>query len=338
MAPIERSNPADAWNGPGMFGKIAFSQLSVFCGNVATCLSSGLGVPESLRTSVRYSPHRGLKPIAEAAAERVASGMELSEALQPDGHRFPAFFLPVVRCGEESGRLDEAFAYLGEHCALLVKPSRLVRDTWLFPILIVAAGSIITIGMVTAFAPRAVALAYAGDTLAAYAIAAIVAAIALTAPQIKALFDRAKLAFPVLRETECDLATNRFFHALNLVYRTGGPRVETMIRLAARSIANRAIRDDLVESARRIEAGATIADAFTAPKIIPEEYKEMVRTGDEAGRLEQAFATICRLTVQSLEHRLTMFNAIFLRILGYAVVASVAGTALWLAMSYRPAT
>ena len=316
--------------------KIPLSQLSVFCGNLATCLSAGLGVPASLRTSVRYASNRMLKGIAESAADETASGVELAEAIGPSEHRFPAFFVPVVRCGEQSGRLDEAFAYLAEHCALLVRPGRLVRNTWLFPILIVLLGSVIKIALYAVFAPRAAAVAYAGDTLLSYAIAAAVVGAVLILPQTKAILDRIELAIPVLRETECDLAANRFFHALNLVYSTGGMRVEAMIRLAAQSVGNRAIRAELLQAAQAVEAGATIAEAFAAPQVVSVEYKEMIHAGEVAGRLEQALATICRLTAQALEERLKTFNRIFQRVLGLAVVASVAGTAMSLAMTFRP--
>jgi type II secretory pathway component PulF len=316
--------------------KIPLSLLSVFCGNVATCLSAGLGVPASLRTSVRYASNRVLKEIAETAAEQTAAGEALAEAIRPSERRFPAFFLPVVRCGEQSGRLDEAFAYLAEHCALLVRPGRLVRNTWLFPVLIVLLGSIIKIALYAIFAPRAAAIAYAGDTFLSYAVAAAAVGAVLILPQTKAIVDQITLAIPVLRETQCDLAANRFFHALNLVYSTGGMRVEAMIRLAAQSVGNGAIRADLLQAAEAIEAGATIAEAFRAPQVISLEYQEMIHAGEVAGRLEQALSTICRLTAQTLEQRLKTFNRIFQRVLDYAVISSIAVTAFALAMSYRP--
>jgi type II secretory pathway component PulF len=62
----------------------------------------------------------------------------------------------------------------------------------------------------------------------------------------------------------------------------------------------------------------------------------MIHAGEIAGRLEQALGTICRLTAQTLEQRLTTFNRIFQRVLGYVVISSVAGTAFSLAMTFRP--
>ena len=199
----------------GMFLKIPLEQLSVLCQNVATCLSAGLGVPASLRASVRSSGHGALKGIVETAAEHTASGVELSEALEPSNDRLPPFFLPVVRCGEQSGRLDEAFHYLARHCHLMVRPSRMARNAWLFPLVIVLTGSVIKIALVAAFAPIAVTVAYAGSTMMSYAMAAALMGVVLFVPQIRAILDRVRLAVPVVGPTERDLAVSRFFQALN---------------------------------------------------------------------------------------------------------------------------
>lgn len=321
------------WKWPSVFGRIPYDRLSVFCGNMATCLSAGLRLPDSLRASVRHGPDPVTKRIAENAAEQAAAGTSLYDALEPNAEQFPPFFLPVLRCGELSGRLDETFAYLGKHCGLLVRPGRLARNLWLYPLVVMVTGSIIKIAMVAAFLPWRDSLAYARSTLADYLIAAVVVAIALVAPQTKAILDWVQLSLPVVRETQCDLAVNRFFQAMNLVYCTGGMRVEAMIRMAARSVDNHVLRDDFLQAAAIVESRGTIADAFAAPRNVAEEYKELVHTGDQAGKLEHAFATICRIAEAALEHRLDWFNRIFLRLVSLVVVLSVAMTAVAIAMT-----
>jgi hypothetical protein len=91
--------------------KITLEQLSVFSGNLATCLSAGLDIPRSLDTCLRSSPSPILRAILSLAARQTAKGMSLFDALEPQKIRFPAFFLPVVRCGEESGHLDGTLRY-----------------------------------------------------------------------------------------------------------------------------------------------------------------------------------------------------------------------------------
>ena len=63
---------------------------------------------------------------------------------------------------------------------------------------------------------------------------------------------------------ERELTINRFFHAMNLLYSTGGRHVEEMIRLAADSVENSVLRADFLRAARVMESGGTIGEAFIA--------------------------------------------------------------------------
>ena len=101
--------------------KLTLEQLSLFSGNLATCVAAGLDIPRSLTTCQRSAPSPLLREILTAAAKQAAAGKSLFEALKPHARSFPAFFLPAVRCGEESGRLDETLRYLESHCRLLIR-------------------------------------------------------------------------------------------------------------------------------------------------------------------------------------------------------------------------
>jgi len=189
--------------------RIPYQQLSLFCGNLATCLAAGLSVPVSLRTSMRSSPSLALREAAETAAQRAAGGMELAEALEVGRDFFPPFLLPVIRCGERSGRLDEALRYLEHHCALLDGPSRMMRNTWLAPLVIMIAGSVIKTLAHAILAPLAMTLGYAMRSLADYALLGAAAWLLFGTPQGKRLLDHLKLALPVIAQVERDLAMNR---------------------------------------------------------------------------------------------------------------------------------
>lgn len=316
--------------------RVSFEELSRFAGNLATCLEAGIRVPDSLRTSTRSAPAAQLPRIAEAAAERGASGMELADALEPDAGRFPPFFIPVIRCGERVGRLDEALRYLEEHCRLLVRPSRAMRNTWLYPLAIVVFGSIVKIAAFVLFAPMAQTLAYTAHTLVNYCLLAAVVWLFLAVPQAKAVLDQIKLVLPVIGQVERELAANRFFHSFNMLYSTGGMRVEAMIELAARAVTNAAVRNDLLRAARAIENGSTVAEAFTAPTTLTEDQRATIAAGEEAGKLDTALATISRLTGESVQHRLKAFNEIWFRVVTLAVTFSIAATLLSLIMTIRP--
>jgi type II secretory pathway component PulF len=186
------------------------------------------------------------------------------------------------------------------------------------------------------FAPMGRAAAYTAHTLAGYGLLAAVVWFFLAVPQAKSVLDQIKLFLPVIGQVERELAVNRFFHSFNMLYSTGGMRVEAMIELAARAVTNVAVRDDLLRAARAIESGSTVAEAFAAPATLTEDQRTTIAAGEHAGKLDTAFATISRHTGESVQHRLKKFNEISFRIVTLAVTFSIAATLLSLITAIRP--
>lgn len=311
--------------------KLPLEELTVFCGNLATCLAAGLDVPTSLRTG-HASDTSALGQVAEQAAQETAEGASLADALERASEYFPAFFVPVIRCGEQSGRIDETLRYLERHCRLLAGPARSMRNTWLMPLCIMLAGSVVCAIGYALLAPLAATVAYVVRTLMFYALLAAAVWCVLCVPALRPIVDGMRLAIPGVGYAERELAVNRFFHAMSLLYSTGGVRVEQMIRLAADSAGNAVLRARFLPAAATIEAGGTIADAFRAVAGLPAEYWSLVVAGEEAGKLEAAFDTVSRLAGEAAEHRLIVFQKIFIRVCTASVVFSVYLTLSSLAM------
>ena len=122
------------------------------------------------------------------------------------------------------------------------------------------------------------------------------------------------------------LAINRFFHAMNMLYSTGGLRVEGMIRLAAQSVNNSVLQADFLRAAAVIELGGTATEAFSAITSLSSEQRAMIATGDEAGKLDTAFDTICRETAGAAIVLLRVFQVGYSRAVAVSVVASIVAT------------
>ena len=305
---------------------IPLERLAQFCMNLGVCLRAGMDVPASLKTCTRSSVDSELGQIIERAAERTAAGMSLADALEDERQRFPAFFLPVLRCGEQSGREEETLAYLERHCRLLVEPARAMRNTWLAPLAIMLVGTAVCAAAHLMLASLGDALAYLAQAAKFYGTVAAILAIFVWVPQAKWIADALKLLLPAIGQAERELAMSRFFHAMNLLYSTGGQGVERMIRLAAESADNSILRWDYLRAAAAIERGDTISEAFSVPRTIPADVKAMIDVGDEAGKLEDAFDAVSRTLDESVRRRLLVFQQFFFRAVALAVVFSMSMT------------
>jgi type IV pilus assembly protein PilC len=315
-------------------GKIALEDLSFLCGNLATCIRAGLDIPTCLRTCQRSLPSLVLRDTLVIAAERAADGDELFSALKPLESRLPIFFLPVLRCGEESGRLEETLRYLEQHCRLLAETARVMRNTWFVPLCLIAAGTVFSAIAYLLLAPMATAMQYILSSLIFYGVTAAAVWMAFRVPQLRLIVDQLKLAIPVIGPAQRELTINRFFHALNLLYSAGGRRVETMIHLAADSADNTALLGDFLRAADIVAAGGTIGEAFTSLALLPQSYAITIVTGDEAGKLEAAFEMVCRQSAESVKFSVALFQKFFFRVVSAAVILSLTGT-LWMLVAMK---
>jgi type II secretory pathway component PulF len=197
-----------------------------------------------------------------------------------------------------------------------------MRDTWLVPLGLVLGGTAICAIAYLVFAPLAVAMRYIVDSLTFYGVLAVIWWAAFRVHTIREMVDQLILVLPFIGPAERELTMNRFFHAMNLLYSTGGRRVEEMIRLAADSAENLYLRGDLLRAAAIIESGGTIGEAFAAPAMLPFDYKTTIVAGDEGGNLETAFDTVCRASAESVQSHLVGVHQFFFRVVAGAVAFS----------------
>ncbi len=306
-----------------------YEKLARFAGDLATCLSAGLGVPKSLKMATRVLANTRLAPAMEVALERVTEGTELAEALGDAQRLLPAFFVPVVRAGEQAGRLAESLRYLEHHCKAIAGPARAVRNTWLIPLGLVIAGSAVKLLAHLVFGNWDELFRFLRGSLVNYALLGAVAWILFASP-FRLLFDHVKLVLPWVGAAERDLAVNRFFQVFAMLYAAAGHRVEEMIRFAAKAVTNIALRRDLLAAATEIERGSTIADAFEVPVQLSREQKDSIAVGELAGKLDEASERISNQAGDSLIVRLTLVNRFLFRLTMFVVICSVVQTLYYL--------
>ena len=296
--------------------------------SMVKCLSSGINAARSLELSGSSSESRALRRCVRQAIVKVKDGETIWEALALNEKIFPHFFVPVVRCGEESGRLVEAFEYLCDYCHKLRPAAKFVRKTWLYPIVMIVFGWLVRLVLYYIFDSPGTAWKFAQGTFVKFGIIVAILYVVLRLRQAKVLFDWIKLQLPLLRETQIDFSVDIFFRTLNLMYKTGGIHIARMVEMASLTIANSLIKKDFLRAHQPLLDGETIAETFSSQKLVPQVYKDEIAVGSVSGELDRCLDKICEISSQMLEMRLEIFNNIFLRIVSFAVGFSIAFT-IW---------
>lgn len=295
---------------------------------MAACLDSGLTPRRSLEVAGAKSHSQKLREIAGMALNRCDQGMPLSEALAPAARVFPYYFLPVIRAGEAGGRLVEAFRLLERHCRRTEPTLKLLRNTWLYPLLIIVFGWILRTAIFIYFGKDAAAWAFLGHVLCTALLGALLAWILFKFSPVKWVVDRVLLQIPFLRQIEIRLAVILFFSTFRLAYEAGGLGVVTMLELASKTVRNSAIRQDLLKARPILEQNGTFGDAFGTPTLLDDDIKALINTGSISGKLDQCLAKIVEKATHQIEVQLNLLNQFLQRVVAFCVAMSIVETIL----------
>ena len=252
--------------------------------------------------------------------------MPVSEALESGVRVFPRYFLPVLRAGETSGRLMEAFQLLSHHCHRIGPSLRLVRNTWLYPLICIVFGWIIRTGVFVYFGKCQTAWQFFYITFGAASLLALLGWLLFKIQPVKRAIDLVLLQIPIIRETEIRLAVVLFFATFRLAYEAGGQGVVHMFDLAWQTVRNDAIRQDLLKARQILEQNGTFGDAFETSTLLEDDIKGMINTGSISGQLDRSLTKIVETATQQLETMLQIFNQLFHRLVAFSVAMTIVET------------
>lgn len=237
------------------------------------------------------------------------SGRELAGALARHPHIFNSLYVSMVRVGESSGRLEEAFERIHQYLESERETARQVKQAVRYPtfvvIAMIVAIMILMTWVIPTFAqvferfdaqlplPTRVLIAASNFFVAWWWL--LVAAAAAGWVALRAWlkterghleWDRRKLGVPVIGSILLRATLARFARAFSMASRSGVPILEALHVVAA-AVDNAWITRRVLDMREGIERGESLsrvahrADVFT-PLVV-----QMLAVGEETGRLEQ---------------------------------------------------
>ena len=286
--------------------------LSRFASNLACCWEAGIAIDKSLETTLKtLSSVPDYSDLAADALDRCKSGAPVWRSLSAFESHLPSFFVPVIRYGEENGRLGEALHYLESHCQIMAEPLKQTRNMWQIALTILVLGFGLNVVTRLLLAPSISVLV---ETAISVGIA-VLAYRSRNMPIVRQVVSRLRLAIPVFGEVEKNLSLSRFFHVLNLIYSTADKeRVENMLNSAGEAIDNVVLRQDLLQTVEVVHQGGDLGAAFARPAYLTESQKSVIVAAEFAGSLEEAFVQIADHTAADAEGRIVEIGVFYYRV------------------------
>ena len=333
-------------------GGVRQKDIVIFSRQLATLFEAKIPVAETLKTLMYESEKPVIKAIVAQVLDDVTGGMALSQAIAKHPVFFSAFYVSMVRSGEESGKLQEAFSYLADCVERSHYLSSKARDSMIYPAFILIAFMGVVMVMLVVVFPQLVSifeevgqeaplytqviiyvslfLRRWGVLLALIFIAGAVMAWRWSKTNSgRIFFHRLQINAPLVGTLYRKLFMARFTDNLQTLIRGGIPIVRSLT-ITGDVVGNIVYKRAIERAIEAVKAGGTISSAFENVPEIPPLVTQMIRLGETSGRLDSLLGSVAKFYQRevdsTLEHIVSLIEPALIIFLGAGIgllVASV---------------
>lgn len=260
-----------------------------------------LGLAETVRNDK-------LRDALHDIVENLEAGRTLSMGMARHPKIFNSLYVNIVKVGEETGRMEEAFQRLYQYIDLEKETRKQIKSALRYPLIVITAIiiaiAVITIWVIPEFAriftsfdlelPWAtkVILAISGFANAYWPIVLLMVIGATVGflywkrtEEGRYIWDRSKLKFPIIGDIIRRGTLARFSRAFAMSYRSGVPLIQTM-NLCGRAVENRFLEARIAEMRDGIERGESVSRTAMTANMFTPLVLQMIRVGEETGALD----------------------------------------------------
>lgn len=281
--------------------------IVIFSRQVATLFEAGVPALKGFRMLALESTNTLLRECLTQVSDDIESGVSLSKALSKQSEVFSAFYISMVRSGEESGRLSETFLFLADHLDREYELHQKTTKALTYPAFVVGTFIIVMVVMFVFIIPRMTALFteqgtelplitrfiigisdfFVSYSLIIFPLVGVGVWMGLNYIKTEEggyAFDELKTRIPALGKLFQMIFLARLSENMNTLLSSGVPIVKS-IEITADVADNKYYKEVLLRIAERVRSGRAFSSALYDEKSVPNLLVQMTKIGEETGRL-----------------------------------------------------
>ncbi len=316
---------------------------------LSVMMRAGLPLAYALRVLIDMHAKPAVQGLLQQVLDDVKGGAPLSRALARHGSLFGPFYISMVRAGEASGQLSHMLERLSEQIARLAALRDSVISAATYPAILLVVSMLSLVGMIGFVVPQfeklfsdmgdALPLAtravlalshHARDWGLVWGLVAVLGYWAISAWARKPA-GRLKVQAAVLRVPLIGRLVHRFQVAV--FARTlgtlvgGGVPLLAALNIAVETVSSQPVRNALGGMLAPVKSGARLAQAMAETRQFEPLALNLVRVGEETGRLGPMLIELAALTDQRIEvgikRLLTLLEPVLIALLGLLIAGII---------------
>ncbi len=296
--------------------KVKTKDVVIISRQIATLFEAKVSALSAFRLLASETDNPFLRETLTQVTDDIKSGVSISGALEKHPKVFPDFYVNMVKAGEESGKMSDNFNYLADYLERSYELTSKAKNALIYPAFIVLSFIVVMILMITLVIPKlSDILKETGQELpiytkivigvseffvsyGAYLFILLVLLILFLRHYLKTLqgqisLSHFKLSVPYVGRLYRKIYLSRMADNLATMLASGISMVRAL-EITAEVVDNRVFREILTEASVGIKAGEQVSAVFFKYPEIPNIMIQMVKVGEESGKLSFILQTLAR--------------------------------------------
>ena len=330
--------------------RVSQRDVVVLSRQLSTLFEAKVPVIQALKTLINESSSLLMKEAMVAILDDVNGGSLMSAAMAKHPTIFSPFYISMVRSGEESGKLQEVFTYLADYLERSYELTSKAKNALIYPAFVFTSFIGVVVVMLTVVIPKLTSIfAETGQAVPFYtqivisssdflrswgwALLILLGAAAVLLWRYSKteeggfLLHSFQLRIPILGGLYKKIYLARFTDNLGTLITAGLPILRAL-QITSDVVGNKVYRAAILNAVTSVKDGNTIANAIEASPDIPPLVVQMIRIGEEAGRLDFILRSIAKFYGREvdnlLENLVSLIEPALIIFLGVAVGGLVA--------------
>jgi general secretion pathway protein F len=303
--------------------RVSLRNLNIATQELATLLQAGLELDRALGILLSLGDLGPLKQSFATVRARVRDGSSFADALAADP-LFPRFYVGMVRAGEMGGSLEPTLRRLCDYLMRTLAVRETVTSALVYPTILLVTAGISIIFIITVVLPEfqplfeqagkalplptRIVIAF-GDFFRAYWWALVILGIAAVVAFRRALANPASrrqvhgllLRLPLFGRLLAAIEIERFCRTLGTLL-SNGVALPSALGLAKDVLWNSVISDVVKDTASSLREGESIANRLGRSKIFTTVTLDLIKVGEETGKLDEMLLRQADLDEQRIRH------------------------------------
>ncbi len=302
----------------GILDHVSLKDVVYVSKQMSALLDAGISVIKALQLIAEDIEKPFLKKVFGIIIQDVKAGKAISQAFAKHKEVFSDFYVNLIKTGEESGKMSQAFFYLSEYMdrnySLMVK----VRNAMIYPAFVIMTFFVVMILVFTMVIPKLAEILKESnvelplltkivlsmsDFIVSYGFYLVLFLVAVAlysyltlrgTPSWTKFFDTLKIKTPFVKSVFKMLYVTRIADNIQTLL-TSGVSLTKAVQITGEVVGNIYYKQILDQALVDIKGGISISASFSKHRdLVPNTFVQMLKVGEETGEIGKLMGNVAK--------------------------------------------